>query len=64
MRYKKILGSLIVQARFVEKNLSRFSSANNHRLGEVAGLAVVGLGLPGIPEASKWATEGSQLMEE
>ena len=64
VRYKKILGSLIVQARFVEKNLSRFSSANNHRLGEVAGLAVVGLGLPGIPEASKWATEGCQFLEE
>jgi Heparinase II/III-like protein/Heparinase II/III N-terminus len=64
VRYKKILGSLVVQGRFIEQNLSRFSSANNHRLGEVAGLAVVGIGLPGIPEASKWATEGLQCLEE
>lgn len=37
---------------FVDR--SRYSSANNHLIGEMAGLAVVALLLPDLPDAPEW----------
>jgi hypothetical protein len=64
VRLGKIVSSLFAQTLFIEKNLSRYSSANNHRLGEVAGLAVVGLGFTGFREASRWTEKGLSFLEE
>jgi hypothetical protein len=63
-RLQKIIGAISLQARLVKKNLSRFSSANNHRIGEVAGLAVTGLGFPGLSGSQRWADKGLGFLQE
>lgn len=50
-RLEKIVGSARRQARFIHRHRSAYSSANNHLLGELLGLAAFGLSFPG---AAKW----------
>ncbi|MHB1861374.1 MAG: heparinase II/III domain-containing protein [Gemmatimonadaceae bacterium] len=63
------LRSLTAQARFVEAHPSRFSSANNHRVAEAAGLACVGICFPEFRDADRWQRNGlndlkSELMRQ
>ena len=57
-RLAAIIASVDAQARFIERHPSRFSSANNHRLAELAGLIVTGVGFPTLPNAPRWRARG------
>ena len=53
-RYRRIVGVLAESARRCWKERSLFSSANNHLVGEMAGLAVVAMMVPELRSASEW----------
>ena len=53
-----VLAGLWQHARFIEGDLSPASSANNHLVGELAGLAVVGLLAPEVPGAERFLRRG------
>jgi hypothetical protein len=63
-RWERVLAAWAEQLRFVARHDARFSSANNHRLGEAAGLAWGGLGLGFLPEAAAWRERGLAVLEE
>jgi hypothetical protein len=56
-RARVILGALWQHARWILRDPSTHSSANNHRIGELAGLATIGLLAPELAEAERWAKE-------
>ncbi|MBI5605853.1 MAG: alginate lyase family protein [Deltaproteobacteria bacterium] len=59
---QKILTSIYWQTTFIEKNLSKYSSANNHRIGEALGLFWVGSLLPGLRRSKKWRKKGWKIL--
>jgi uncharacterized heparinase superfamily protein len=62
---QRALRSLWQHATWIRRRPSVFSSANNHRIGELAGLAAVGLLAPELDEASAWLAEAlEQLVVE
>lgn len=63
-RWERVLATWAEQLRFVAAHDSRFSSANNHRLGEAAGLAWGGIALAFLPEAPEWRRRGFAVLEE
>jgi glycosyltransferase involved in cell wall biosynthesis len=58
------LKSIYCQIRFVEVNLSKYSSANNHLAGEAAGLFAVGVLFPQLKGSEKRLKLGKSIMEE
>ncbi|MFH0786581.1 MAG: alginate lyase family protein [Pseudomonadota bacterium] len=58
----KILQSIYWQAFYIEKNLSKYSSANNHRVGEALGLFWVGSLIPSFPQADRWKEKGWKIL--
>ncbi len=63
-RWARLFATWAAQMRFVREHDSRYSSANNHRLGEAAGLAWSGMLLPFVAEAAGWRTRGLEVLEE
>ena len=63
-RWERVFATWAEQLRFVHAHDARFSSANNHRLGEAAGLAWGGRLLAFVPEAAAWRTQGLAILEE
>ncbi len=63
-RWERVLATWAEQLRFVHAHDARFSSANNHRLGEAAGLAWGGTALSFLPEADAWRRRGFAVLEE
>ena len=63
-RWERVLATWAEQLRFVAAHDARHSSANNHRLGEAAGLAWGGLALGFLPEAAAWRARGLAVLEE
>jgi len=59
---QKILTSVYWQTYFIEKNLSKYSSANNHLIGEALGLFWVGSLFPFLPRAKKWKKKGWRIL--
>lgn len=53
-RYARIVTLLGESARRCWADRSLFSSANNHLIGELAGLAVVAMLVPELPSAPRW----------
>lgn len=53
-RFGRAVAMLTASARRCWRDRSLHSSANNHLVGELAGLAVVALALPELPEAAGW----------
>lgn len=51
------LTSIYQHAHFIRGHLSRFSSANNHILGELAGLYLAGCTWPFWPDLVKWKVD-------
>lgn len=51
---RRWLDSVYLHQRFVAGHLSRYSSANNHLLGELMGLFVASLTWPCWPESQRW----------
>jgi hypothetical protein len=58
------LRSVFQQARTVAANLSRYSSANNHLIGESAGVYVAASTWPMWPELTHWGERCRQVLEE
>ncbi len=58
---RKTMESIWLQANFIEHNLSLFSSANNHLIGEAAGLAFAGQ-LTRFPESEGWKRRGLSII--
>jgi len=48
-----VLGALWQHARWIERDPSTHSSANNHRIGELVGLLTIALLAPELPETAK-----------
>jgi len=63
-RWERVLATWAEQLRFVDAHDARHSSANNHRLGEAAGLAFGGRLLAFLPEAARWREHGLKVLEE
>jgi len=61
-KQQKILTSMYWQTYYIEKNLSKYSSANNHLIGEALGLFWVGSLLPALPRAEKWKKKGWTIL--
>lgn len=59
----KLGGALIQHGEFIERHLSPGSSANNHLIGEVAALAVLGSLLPESRLAQRWRSTGYRVLE-
>jgi hypothetical protein len=55
---RRVLTALWQHGRFVEGDLSPTSSANNHLVGELAGLATIGLLAPELPDAARFLRRG------
>ncbi|OZM79361.1 alginate lyase family protein [Pseudonocardia sp. MH-G8] len=53
-RYRRIVTVLAESAHLCWQDRSRFSSANNHLLGELAGAATVGILFPELAGAQRW----------
>lgn len=60
--FEAVLQSMAVQAGYVSRHLSAYSSANNHLIGEAAGLAVVGLCFLWLPRAECWRQTGLSIL--
>jgi hypothetical protein len=58
------LESIYKQARMVAGNLSRFSSANNHLIGEAAGVYVAASTWPFWPQLTEWGERCRKVLEE
>ncbi len=57
------LKSIYQHAEFIRGWLSLHSSANNHLIGEAAGLFISGLAWPHWPAARGWLAAGKQILE-
>ena len=60
---RRWLESVFQHARFVRGHFSLYSSANNHLIGEAAGLFVASLTWPAWPEARAWHKEAKAILE-
>lgn len=63
-RYRKIVILLGESARRCWTERSLFSSANNHLIGELAGLVVVAVLVPELPAARDWESDALALLTE
>jgi len=54
--------SALRQARFIHGNFSRYSSANNHLIGEAAGLYIASTALLTGPETARWREKSLQML--
>ena len=61
-RYQRIVSVLSVSADRCWRERSLFSSANNHLIGEMAGLAVVAMMFPELPGAARWERNALRTM--
>jgi len=55
--------SIYAHCAFIARHRSAYSSANNHLIGEVAGLFVAATAWPCWPEAAKWADLAQSALE-
>lgn len=62
-RYARILQSVEQHALFISGHLSKYSSANNHLLGEALGLIYAGCYFPELPRAAEWRKSGFAVFE-
>jgi hypothetical protein len=61
---RRWLASIYQHARFVRGYLSRHSSANNHLIGEAAGLYIAGLTWPCWPQLRRWRMAARRILEQ
>ena len=61
---KRLLSTVYLQASFINRHLSKYSSANNHLIGEAAGLFVVGAIFSEFEEANEWTEKSAKILEQ
>lgn len=59
---RRFLEYIYRHAEFTRNNLSRYSSGNNHSIGEAAGLLIAGLTFPGFKAAGEWLDTGKKVL--
>ncbi|MBC8473737.1 MAG: alginate lyase family protein, partial [Candidatus Omnitrophica bacterium] len=59
---RRFLEYIYRHAEFTRNNLSRYSSDNNHSIGEAAGLLIAGFTFPGFKAAGKWLDTGKKVL--
>ena len=57
------LKSIYQHVHFISGHYSRYSSANNHLIGEAAGVFVATVGWPFWPEFNNWRKESAHILE-
>jgi hypothetical protein len=57
-----IVDAIHEHARFIERHSRVVPQSYNHVIGEWAGLAVIGLALPFLPEAKRWRDKGLEIL--
>jgi hypothetical protein len=60
---KRWLTSIYQHAHFIKGNYSRYSSANNHLIGEASGLFIACLTWPYWDEMKKWSLQAKTILE-
>lgn len=60
---RTILRSLWQHARWIEGRLSRYSSANNHLIGELVGMLAIGLLAPELRSAPRWRDRAARELD-
>lgn len=61
-RYRGIVKMLAQSASRCWRDRSRYSSANNHLIGEMAGLAVVSMMIPELRQSRKWERRAIRIL--
>jgi hypothetical protein len=59
---RDVLHAVAKQSRWIDEHPSLYSTANNHRIGEAAALAAVGMLWPGLPQAERWRRQGLETL--
>jgi hypothetical protein len=62
--FEIIFFSIGEQTKHISQHLSAFSSANNHLIGEAAGLAIVGIFFPWLKNSNLYQKKGFKILEE
>ncbi|HVP75287.1 MAG TPA: heparinase II/III family protein, partial [Gaiellaceae bacterium] len=60
---RTLLLSLWQHRRWIERDPSLGSSANNHRIGELVGLLAIGVLAPHLPDAGRWRSFALRALE-
>ena len=60
--YATLLQSIHQHAQFIKKHLSKYSSANNHLIGEALGLIYAGTYYPEFTERARWQDQGFDIL--
>jgi hypothetical protein len=58
----QVLAGIALQAAHLNSHLSEYSSANNHRIAEAAGLAMTGMLFPEFADAAAWKATGMAIL--
>lgn len=61
---RRWLDSIYFHCDYIARHLSRHSSANNHLVGELAGLYVAARSWPCWPQSRRWARQGRRELEQ
>ena len=61
---RKVLGTLAAHGYWLMRYPSRFSSANNHLIAEAGGLYLLGMLMPGLRQAARYAEYGQHVLHE
>jgi Uncharacterized protein conserved in bacteria len=56
--------SVFEHSYYTSRHLSKYSSANNHFVGEVAGLYIASLAWPVFPESESWRAKARRILAE
>ncbi len=63
-RFRRMLCSVELQTETIYRNLSLYSSANNHLTGEVAALQLISSVFPELRRSKKWKKKSEKLLLE
>lgn len=61
--HASLLNSIYLHQAYTERHFSAYSSANNHLIGEAAGLYVASVTWPCWSESSRWQRRGHEILE-
>jgi hypothetical protein len=53
-----------LHAATISRSISRGSSANNHTIGEAAGLVIIGAALPTLSRSGRWVAQGLRILKQ
>lgn len=60
---KEMLDSVYKHCWYIDRNYSKYSSANNHLIGEAAGVFIAAVLFPKVDESEKWIKKAKAILE-